>query len=77
MSRKSPITLLGSPTWPGQMVQSWAAHLDVFVARADRARADGWCRPRLPDGDDLDIRSGCHPVVEARLEPGAFIPNEW
>jgi DNA mismatch repair protein MutS len=52
------------------------AHLDVFVALADRARAGGWCRPRLTDGDELDIRGGRHPVVEARLEPGAFIPND-
>jgi DNA mismatch repair protein MutS len=52
------------------------AHLDVFLALAETARTGGWCRPRLTDGDDLDIRRGRHPVVEASVEPGAFIPND-
>jgi DNA mismatch repair protein MutS len=52
------------------------AHLDVFVALAEVARSGGWCRPCLTDGDDLDIRASRHPVVEASLEPGAFIPND-
>jgi DNA mismatch repair protein MutS len=55
----------------------WAvAHLDVFLALAEVARANGWCRPCLTDGDALEIRGGRHPVVEASLEPGAFIPND-
>jgi DNA mismatch repair protein MutS len=55
------------------------AHLDVFVALADVARAGGWCRPRLTDGEPggtIDIRGGRHPVVEASLEAGAFIAND-
>jgi DNA mismatch repair protein MutS len=56
------------------------AHLDVFAALAEVASASGWCRPRLTEGDVsglcLEIRGGRHPVVEARLEPGAFIAND-
>jgi DNA mismatch repair protein MutS len=52
------------------------AHLDVFLALADVARSHGWCRPSLTDDDTLAIRGGRHPVVEASLESGAFIPND-
>jgi DNA mismatch repair protein MutS len=52
------------------------AHLDVFLALAEVAHANGWCRPQLTDRTALDIRGGRHPVVEAGLEPGGFIPND-
>jgi DNA mismatch repair protein MutS len=52
------------------------AHLDVFVALAEVARERGYCRPTLDDGDLVTIEGGRHPLVEASLDPGAFIPND-
>jgi DNA mismatch repair protein MutS len=51
-------------------------HLDVVAALADVARQRGYCRPTLDRGDGLCIRGARHPVVEASLEPGQFIPND-
>jgi len=51
-------------------------HLDVVAALADVARQRGYCRPTLDRGDELCIRGARHPVVEASLEPGQFIPND-
>ncbi len=52
------------------------AQLDVFAALAEVARDRGYCRPTLDDGDTITIVGGRHPVVEAALEPGGFIPND-
>jgi DNA mismatch repair protein MutS len=52
------------------------ARLDVFAALADVAHERGYCRPTLNDGAEIAIADGRHPVVEANLEPGAFIPND-
>jgi DNA mismatch repair protein MutS len=51
-------------------------HLDVFSALAQVARDRGYCRPVLDEGDAIRIVDGRHPVVEASLEPGTFIPND-
>jgi DNA mismatch repair protein MutS len=50
--------------------------LDVLAALADVAHERGYRRPALDDGDEIAILDGRHPVVEANLEPGAFIPND-
>jgi DNA mismatch repair protein MutS len=52
------------------------AHADVYAALADVARERGYCRPELDEGGGLAIDGARHPVVEAALEPGAFIPND-
>jgi DNA mismatch repair protein MutS len=52
------------------------AHLDVLAGLAERAQSGGYCRPTLVTTDELRIVAGRHPVVEASLEPGAFIPND-
>ncbi len=52
------------------------AQLDVFAALAEVAHDQGYCRPTLDDGDAITIWDGRHPVVEASLEPGGFIPND-
>src|SRR6185437_5078643 len=52
------------------------ARLDVFAALAEVSMRHGYVRPEVDDGATLDIVGGRHPVVEATLEPGQFVPND-
>ncbi|AHG02975.1 DNA mismatch repair protein MutS [Halobacterium sp. DL1] len=49
------------------------AELDALASLAEHAAANRWTRPELVAGDDLEIRSGRHPVVEQSTE---FVPND-
>ncbi len=54
------------------------ASLDALAALAERAATLGWCRPQFVPYPCIDIESGRHPVVEARLNQtggGPFIAN--
>ena len=51
------------------------ATLDVLAALAETAAKRNYVRPLLHDGDDIEIKNGRHPVVEATLRD-AFIPND-
>jgi DNA mismatch repair protein MutS len=51
------------------------AELDVYQAFAFAATVRGYARPVVTRGTELFIRDGRHPVVEAHLPGGAFIPN--
>jgi DNA mismatch repair protein MutS len=51
------------------------SELDVFQSFAFAATLHGYCRPTVTDGVELAIRDGRHPVVEAHLPGGAFVPN--
>jgi DNA mismatch repair protein MutS len=59
-----------------QRTAAAVAELDVLAALADRALAMHYVRPRLTDGDELHIREGRHPVVEAMPEAERFVPND-
>jgi DNA mismatch repair protein MutS len=50
--------------------------LDALAALAEVAAREGWSRPRLTGGDRLLLRGARHPVVEANLGPGRFVPND-
>ncbi|MEX2615280.1 MAG: DNA mismatch repair protein MutS [Alphaproteobacteria bacterium] len=52
------------------------AALDVAAALADLAQARRYCRPEFDSAPVFDIRGGRHPVVEASLEGGEFVPND-
>ena len=52
------------------------ARLDLAWALAQRAAEQGWTRPRLDRSDALEIREGRHPLVEAALPAGGFVPND-
>ena len=52
------------------------AELDVLAALADVAAREGYTRPTLTDGFDLDITAGRHPVVERMMPRDKFIPND-
>ncbi|MBN1855417.1 MAG: DNA mismatch repair protein MutS [Dehalococcoidia bacterium] len=49
---------------------------DVSCSLAEVAVRRGYVRPELDEGTVLDIRWGRHPIVEARLESGEFVPND-
>ncbi len=53
-----------------------AAELDVLSALADVAAREGYVRPSLTDGFDLEIEGGRHPVVERMMPRDKFIPND-
>ena len=52
------------------------AHIDVFAAFAQGASRYGYVRPRLDNGDTIEIKEGRHPVVERTLPSGSFVPND-
>ncbi|WP_298032379.1 DNA mismatch repair protein MutS [uncultured Desulfovibrio sp.] len=53
------------------------AQLDFWQSLAQAGRQNNWCRPRLTEDADLDIREGRHPVVEAMLGSANFVPNNF
>jgi DNA mismatch repair protein MutS len=54
----------------------WIAELDAAQSLAKAASIHGWIRPALDKSGGLAIYEGRHPVVEAHLGPGEFIPND-
>ena len=52
------------------------AQLDVLAALADVAAREGYSRPTLTDGFNLEITAGRHPVVERMMPRDKFIPND-
>ncbi|MBO2520389.1 MAG: DNA mismatch repair protein MutS [Firmicutes bacterium] len=52
------------------------AELDVYASWAETAVERGYVRPEVDHGDVIEIKAGRHAVVEAMLEPGAFVPND-
>jgi len=52
------------------------ARVDVLCSFCTLAAERGWVRPEVDDGDVIDIRDGRHPVLEALLPPGVFVPND-
>lgn len=53
-----------------------AAELDALASLAEAAAASGWVRPEIHLGPRLEIKAGRHPVVEASLPAGTFVPND-
>jgi DNA mismatch repair protein MutS len=52
------------------------AEVDALASLADRALALNYSRPRIEDGDILEIRGGRHPVVERISAAERFVPND-
>ena len=51
------------------------ATLDVLASLAQTAARRNYVAPTLHDGDEIEIKGGRHPVVEASLRD-AFVPND-
>ncbi|MGQ0552269.1 MAG: DNA mismatch repair protein MutS [Planctomycetota bacterium] len=63
----------------GEALRSLAhalGEVDVLTGLALLARERRWVRPTVDDGDVLDIRAGRHPILEALLPAGRFVPND-
>lgn len=52
------------------------AEADVFCSLAEVAAAYGYVRPEIHDGYDIELLGARHPVVEATLPAGAYVPND-
>ncbi|GHV37801.1 DNA mismatch repair protein MutS [Spirochaetia bacterium] len=52
------------------------AEIDVAQSLARSATVRGWVRPVVDNENRLRIIEGRHPVVEAHLPPGEYIPND-
>ena len=52
------------------------ALLDALVALGEVAHRKGWARPDVDEGGVIEISEGRHPVVEAMVSRGAFVPND-
>jgi DNA mismatch repair protein MutS len=52
------------------------ATLDASLSLAEVAESQHFVRPRVDPGLRLTIREGRHPVVEAMVGRGAFVPND-
>lgn len=52
------------------------AGVDCLASFAQAATEGAYCRPELLDEPILSIKQGRHPVVEACLPVGAFVPND-
>ena len=52
------------------------AQLDVLAALAELAARQGYCRPEIVAEPVLEIEAGRHPVLDAVMPPGDFVPND-
>jgi DNA mismatch repair protein MutS len=52
------------------------ASLDVLATFAELADRHRWCRPELTDELELVLEGARHPVVEATMGAGEFVPND-
>jgi DNA mismatch repair protein MutS len=57
-------------------VATWIGELDAYAALAAVAARHRWVRPTLRDEPGIEIDGGRHPLVEAALGPGRFVPND-
>lgn len=55
---------------------TWLGRLDAAAALATVASRHRWVRPALRDVPGIAIEGGRHPLVEAALGPGRFVPND-
>lgn len=59
-----------------QKLAQAVAHLDVLSSLAWKAVEGDYTRPKLSEGDKLEIVGGRHPVIEKMLVEEKFIPND-
>jgi DNA mismatch repair protein MutS len=72
-------TLRSQVAEQGERIQTSAAvvaELDVFAAMAEVSNRRNYCRPKIDEGTEIHIEEGRHPVVEAYMPQGSFVPND-
>ena len=52
------------------------AQVDTLSALAELAARQGYCRPEIVAEPALEIEAGRHPVLDALMPPGDFVPND-
>ncbi len=52
------------------------AHIDALASLAEVAHRQRYVRPKLDEGDAIEIRGGRHPVVENMVPAGTYVPND-
>ncbi len=59
-----------------QCIAQVTAELDALSTLAEVAEREGYVRPSISDGFELEIKGGRHPVVERMMAREKFIPND-
>ena len=59
-----------------QLTAAAVASADALCSLATVAVQRGYCRPEITLGNEINIESGRHPVVEAMLADSLFVPND-
>ncbi|HWP69192.1 MAG TPA: DNA mismatch repair protein MutS, partial [Rectinemataceae bacterium] len=59
-----------------EIVAKCIAETDCLASYAQAATEGAYCRPQLREEPIISIQQGRHPVVEACLPVGAFVPND-
>ena len=54
---------------------TFIAKVDYYTCMAEVARAHNFNRPEVTDSEEISIKDGRHPVIEASLPAGRFVPN--
>ncbi len=57
-------------------MSSLLAQIDYWQSLAETASLYNWCRPVLTADQNITIREGRHPVVEAIIGQASFVPND-
>lgn len=55
---------------------SFVAKADYYTCLAEVARRYNFRRPEVDDGEEIIIKEGRHPVIEASMSAGRFVPND-
>jgi DNA mismatch repair protein MutS len=60
-----------------RLIQAGAvlSQLDVLTSLAELAARHGYCRPEIAVEPIFEVEAGRHPVLDALLAPGDFVPN--
>ncbi len=66
---------VGAAVDPVREVARAIAAVDVLCGLAEVATLQGYCRPQMTEGREIQIVEGRHPVVEQSLPAGFFVPN--
>src|SRR5690606_9941133 len=59
-----------------QKLATVLAQLDCVIALAEVAQKRNYVRPTVEESQELWIEGGRHPVLDARLPAGRFVPND-
>ena len=59
-----------------QKTSDAVASLDVLTAFASVSSSNGYVRPVINSGDEIEIHKGRHPVIEQTIADGIFVSND-